>query len=83
VPVLLLALLVFAMTLGTVMHNHAGSSEANCSICHLNHQPFDQPFVADSAPSFEQVGVQADVATPADPVFEPATRLPARAPPSA
>jgi hypothetical protein len=83
IPVLLLALLVFAMTLGTVIHSHAGTSESNCSICHLNHQPIDQPFVADHAPSFAQIGIRTEIAPPADPDFEPAKRLPARAPPSA
>jgi hypothetical protein len=81
--VLLLALLVFAMMLGTVIHSHAGSGEANCSICHLNHQPIDQTVVADNAPSFAQVDVRSVFAPPADPDFEPAKRLPARAPPSA
>jgi hypothetical protein len=83
IPALLLALLVFAMTLGAAAHSHAGASESNCSICHLNHQPFDQPLVADSAPSLAQVGVQTDIAPPADPTFRPAPRLPARAPPAA
>jgi hypothetical protein len=83
VPALLLALLVFAMTLGAVAHSHAGTSESNCSICHLNHQPFDQPLVADSQPSLAQVGIHTDIAPPSDPPFRPAPRLPARAPPAA
>jgi hypothetical protein len=83
VPVVLLALLVFAMTLGAVVHTHAGSTESNCSICHLNHQPIDQPFVADSVPSLAQVGIRTDFAPPPDSPFQPAPRLPARAPPSA
>jgi hypothetical protein len=82
IPALLLALLVFAMTLGAVAHSHAGATESNCSICHLNHQPFDQPLVADSEPSLSQVGVQLDIAEPTDPPFQPAPRLPARAPPA-
>ncbi|MGC2718112.1 MAG: hypothetical protein WA209_00865 [Candidatus Acidiferrales bacterium] len=80
---MLLALLVFAMTLGTVVHSHTGTTESNCSICHLNHQPIDQPFVADNAPSFAQVGVRTDVAPPTETPFQPARRLPARAPPTA
>jgi hypothetical protein len=83
IPALLLALLLFAMTLGAVAHSHAGALESNCSICHLNHQPFDQPFVADNEPSLAQVGVHTDVAQPTDPPFRPAPRLPARAPPAA
>jgi hypothetical protein len=83
IPVVLLALLVFAMTLGTVVHTHSGTSESNCSICHLNHQPIDQTAVVDSAPSFAQVGVPTDVAPPAEPQIQPARRLPARAPPAA
>jgi hypothetical protein len=82
-PVVLLALLVFAMTLGTVVHSHAGTTESNCSICHLNHQPIDQTVVADNAPSFAPIGIQTDIAPPPDPPFLPAPRLPARAPPSA
>ena len=83
ISALLLALLVFAMTLGAVAHSHAGATESNCSICHLNHQPFDQPLVADSEPSLSQIGVQSYVAQPTDPPFRPAPRLPARAPPAA
>jgi hypothetical protein len=83
VPVVLLALLVFAMTLGTVVHSHVGTSESNCSICHLNHQPIDQTVVVDNAPSFAQVETRSDIAPPADPPFQPAARIPARAPPSA
>ena len=48
VPVALLLLLVVGMTLCNVLHHHAGSTDANCSICHLNHQAIDQPLPADS-----------------------------------
>lgn len=82
IPVALLALLLFAMTLGTVVHNHAGSSEANCSICHLSHQSIDQPLVANHGPSLAQVDVRNEAEVPAFPPTPAAPRLPARAPPA-
>jgi hypothetical protein len=79
----LVALLVFATTLGSVFHHHASSTDTNCSICHFTHQVMERPLVADRAPALASVG----------PYFEPqeldfvasplAPRLPARAPPSA
>jgi hypothetical protein len=83
IPVALLMLLVFATTLGTFAHSHSGSSEANCSICHFNHQPIDQPLVADNEPSLAQVETRFEAETPAFPPLLVAPRLPARAPPSA
>jgi hypothetical protein len=83
IPVALLLLLVFATTLGTFVHNHSGSSEANCSICHLNHQPIGQPLVRDNEPSMAQVGIRLEVEPPAFPPSLASPRLPARAPPSA
>jgi len=82
VPVTLLLLLVVGMTLCNVSHHHAGSSDANCSICHLSHQAIDQPLPSNSFTILVQTGVKAD---PAEQGFTPSPikpRLPARAPPS-
>jgi hypothetical protein len=79
----LVTLLLFATTLGGVFHRHAGSTDANCSICHLTHQPIERPHAAYRAHVLAAVGAhiepqeQAFVASPVAP------RLPARAPPSA
>jgi len=81
VPVALLALLMLVMVLGSVSHHHAGP-DANCSICHLSHQPIDHPQPIHRAPSLAQVGVQIELQ---DPGFAPSPvspRLPARAPPA-
>jgi hypothetical protein len=83
VPVTLLLLLVVGMTLCNLSHHHAGSTDANCSICHLNHQAIDQPLPADSTPALAEVEGHAD---PQEPGFTPSPikpRLPARAPPTA
>ena len=83
VPVALLLLLVVGMTLFNVLHHHAGSTDANCSICHLNHQAIDQPLPADSTTALTQIGVYS---APQEPGFAPSPikpRLPARAPPTA
>ena len=83
VPVALLALLVLSMTLGSVWHHHAGSSESTCQICHLSHQPVDRPLATDRTPTLATVGNRLEVQ---EPDFVPALftgRVPARAPPSA
>jgi hypothetical protein len=36
--VLAAALLVASLVGGSVWHNHNGTSDANCQICHLSHQ---------------------------------------------
>jgi hypothetical protein len=82
VPVALIVLLVFVTTLGSVWHHHATSSEANCSICHLNHQPMERPLASDRSPALAQFGFRPE---PSEPAFTPAPlapRLPARAPPA-
>jgi hypothetical protein len=82
VTVALVALLVFVTTLGSVWHRHAGSSDANCSICHLNHQPMERPIASDRTPALAQLGFRPE---PSEPAFTPtpfAPRLPARAPPA-
>jgi hypothetical protein len=84
VPVALLALLLVGMTLGSVWHHHAGSSdESNCSICHLSHQPIDRPAPVNETPALALVEPALELA---DPGFAPTLvvqRVPARAPPVA
>jgi hypothetical protein len=82
IPIAVLAALVLAMTMGTLWHNHAGSSEANCSICHISHQPVDHPVVSYREPSLAQVDTQPEPDEPAFTLGLVAPRLPARAPPS-
>jgi hypothetical protein len=81
VPVALLALLMLVMVLGSVSHHHAGP-DANCSICHLSHQPIDHPQPNHREPSLAQVGVQIELQEPGFAPSLVAPRLPARAPPS-
>jgi hypothetical protein len=84
VPVALLSLLLVGMTLVSVCHHHdVGSSEANCSICHLSHQPIDRPIAIDQAPAMALLAPAPeprDTGIASAPVIR---RLPARAPPSA
>lgn len=83
VPITLLLLLVVGMTLCNVSHHHTGSSDANCSICHLSHQAIDQPILNDSTTTLAQTGVSFE---PQEAGFAPSPlkpRLPARAPPTA
>jgi hypothetical protein len=82
VPVALVALIVLAMTLGSVWHNHANCSPTNCSICHLSHQVMERPLASDRTPALAQLGIRPE---PSEPAFTPsrlAPRLPARAPPA-
>jgi hypothetical protein len=83
VPVALLALLLVAMTLGSVWHHHTGSSEATCQICHLNHQPIERPLASDRTPVLALIGHAQelqDTGLAPSPVIP---RVPARAPPIA
>jgi hypothetical protein len=83
VPIALLLLLVVGMTLCNVSHHHTGSSDANCSICHLSHQAIDQPILNNSTTTLAQTGVNFEAREPgfAPSPIEP--RLPGRAPPTA
>ena len=83
VAIALLAAFVLAMTMGSVWHNHAGSSDANCSICHLSHQPVDHSLVSHREPSMAQVDTQTEPEEPGSTLGLVAPRLPARAPPPA
>jgi len=84
VPVALLSLLLIGMTIVSVCHHHAAdSSEANCSICHLSHQPIDRPLAVDPKPALALLAAAPEphnTGLASAPVIR---RLPARAPPSA
>ena len=82
-PVALVVLLLAAVLLGSVWHHHAGTSDAACQICHLSHQPIDQPLEAHRAAAPAPMGAAPEAA---DEVVVSALfceRVPARAPPSA
>ena len=83
VPVAVILVLVLGMTLCNVAHHHEGSSDTNCSICHLSHQPIVQPLLNHCTTTLAQTGVSSELREPgfAPSPLEP--RLPARAPPSA
>jgi len=83
VPVALLALFVLSMTLGSVWHHHANSSESNCPICHLSHQPVDRPLSSDRTPTMAPVGPSLESKEPDLAPTLLIVRVPARAPPSA
>jgi hypothetical protein len=74
---------VFAATLGAVWHTHVHTSEANCPIRHLNHQPIDSALTFSPAlPNFAPVGAQPEaqeVFAAQNPLM---ARVPARAPPA-
>jgi hypothetical protein len=75
--------LVFAAMLSAVWHSHGNSSDANCSICHLNHQQIDHPLPFDRSPNFSPIGNRTEQQ---EPRFAPGlavARGPARAPPAA
>ena len=83
VPVALLVLLVLSMTLGNVWHHHANSSDLNCPICHLSHQPVDRPLSSDRTPTLAAVGPRIEAQSPDFVLSRVSERIPARAPPSA
>jgi hypothetical protein len=81
--VVLLALSLVGMTLGTACHQHTGSCDSNCSICHLSHQPIDRPMAARHAPTrvlLARTSEARGIQSAASPFFR---RVPARAPPTA
>ena len=80
VPALVMLLLLIT-TAGVVFHHHANSSDANCPICHINHQSANLKVAAISPTPLIMSGASPD---PVEPQFVPAPvahRLPARAPP--
>ncbi len=83
VPLVLVVLLVAATTLGMAWHHHANSSESSCPICHLNHQPIEQPLESNQAPVLAPLGAQDEPQEPEFVVSPETSRVPARAPPSA
>jgi hypothetical protein len=78
----MITLLLFATTLGSVFHHHASSTDTNCSICHLTHQPIT-PQVATCASVVAAVAMLFEAPEPQFVSSAVAPRLPARAPPSA
>jgi hypothetical protein len=80
VAVLLLLLATFA---AGVCHDHRGTSEATCQICHVSHQPADQHLVGARIATLEPI---APVVQPLESIHVrgPAFRITlSRAPPSA
>jgi hypothetical protein len=83
IPVALLALLLVGMTLGSVCHHHTGSSESNCTICHLGHQPMDQPMAQSHAPALVLLAPAVELRKAEFVPSAVVRRVPARAPPTA
>ncbi len=79
----LLALLLVTVLAGGIWHNHQGNSEANCSVCHLSHQPMERPLTVNRTPCFGEVEGELAVKEPRASIA-PAIRLTSpRAPPTA
>jgi len=78
---LLLVTLASLVTAGSVWHHHQNSTETNCPICHLNHQPFEPPLTGNPTRILAPIGLQAEVQDLADSPAPVIPRLPARAPP--
>jgi hypothetical protein len=83
VTVALVALLLAGVTLGSVWHHHAGSSDATCQICHLSHQPIDQPLEVHRAAAPAPMGSAPEAADEVLVSKLVCGRVPARAPPAA
>lgn len=83
VAVAILAVML-ATTAGMVWHTHVHTSEANCVICHLSHQPITNALSFSPAlPIFAAVGAQPEpeeVLAAQNPLI---ARVPTRAPPAA
>ena len=82
-PVVLLALLVLSMTIGSLWHHHAGSSEAACPICHLSHQSVEPPQTGDRTPALAVVEFYTEPHSVPFVAAQVDERVPARAPPIA
>jgi hypothetical protein len=81
---LLLCVLLVGMTLGGLWHHHRGAAdEANCSICHLNHQPIDRPTPVNETSAAALLGPTPEPAAPGYAPTPALERIPARAPPLA
>jgi hypothetical protein len=84
VPLVLLALLLIATTLGDVWHHHSNStSEDNCPICHLNHQPMERPLASHRSPTLIPTGPGPETFDYESAPNPTVVRVPARAPPTA
>jgi hypothetical protein len=76
-------LLLVAMALGGVWHHHARSSDANCQICYLSHQPIERPLATHHAPALALLGPAPEARDAGLAPTLAARRVPARAPPVA
>lgn len=83
VTVSIATLLVLTVSMAGICHHHQRSTETNCPICHLNHQPIERPL------SSTRIPVLAPIAPSVEPQvsdFAPSPvspRVPGRAPPLA
>lgn len=82
VPLALVALLLVATTAAAAWHHHSDSTDTNCSICHINHHPFDQPLADNRAADLAPLGRQADPPENELSLAPEFQRIPARAPPA-
>jgi len=74
--------LVAAMTLGGVGHRHLNSSDTNCPICHLTHQPIEPLLATDRSPALYPLGPRQEPEEYGCSPCPATGRVPARAPPS-
>lgn len=82
VVVMLVAVLVAAPLAASIWHHHSGTSDANCPVCHFNHQPMDRPaenlrFCSIEVVTYRSAPTEARFITNRD--IRP---LPSRAPPA-
>lgn len=79
-----IVVVLLATTAGMVWHTHVHTSEANCVICHLSHQPITNALsFSPTLPIFAAVGAQPEpeeVLAAQNPLI---ARVPTRAPPAA
>jgi hypothetical protein len=82
IPVILLALLLMVTFAGSIWHAHAAGDEANCSVCHLSHQPIVEPSAPAQLLALEPLRDNWVVEEPAAPPAPAILRAASRAPPS-
>lgn len=75
---------MLATTAGMVWHTHVHTSEANCVICHLSHQPITNALsFSPTLPNFAAVGAQPEPEEAPAAQSPLIARVPTRAPPAA
>jgi hypothetical protein len=77
------AIFVLSLTLSCAVHQHKGTNEAACPICHLNHQSTDIAPIPVPEISLQIVGQRDETPEPTFHAQLRISRLPARAPPIA